>query len=63
MEEECTSILVNNNFSALTFWEAQQLQVQPIGSKLVYKTKRNPGGSTQYKEWQVTKGHEQMDFR
>jgi len=46
MEEESTSILLNNTFSALNSQEARQLQVKPIGSKCVYKTKRNPDEST-----------------
>jgi len=33
MEEESTSILLNNTFSARISREAQQLQVKPIGSK------------------------------
>jgi hypothetical protein len=62
MEEECTSILLNNTFSTLNSWEAQQLQVKPIGSKWIYKTKHNPDGSTRYKAWLVIKGYEQTDF-
>jgi len=62
MEEESTSILLNNTFSALNSREARQLQVKPIGSKWVYKTKHNPDGSTRYKTRLVTKGYEQTDF-
>jgi len=62
MEEESTSILLNNTFSALNSREARKLQVKPIGSKWVYKTKHNPDGSTQYKAWLVIKGYEQTDF-
>jgi hypothetical protein len=62
MEEESTSILLNNTFSALNSREAWQLQVKPIGSKWVYKTKRNPDGSTLYKARLVIKGYEQTDF-
>jgi len=62
MEEESTSILLNNTFSALNFREAQQLQVKPIGSKWVYKTKHNPDGSAQDKAHLVIKGYEQTDF-
>jgi len=61
-KEESTSILLNITFSALNSWEARQLQVKPIGSKRVYKTKRNPHGSTQYKALLVIKGYEQTDF-
>jgi len=62
MEEESTSILLNNTFSALNSWEVWQLQVKPIGSKWVYKTKHNPDGSTRYEAPLVIKGHEQTDF-
>jgi len=63
MEEESTLILLNNTFSALNSREAQQLQVKPIGSKWVYKTKHNPDGSTQYKAPLVIKGYKHTDFR
>jgi hypothetical protein len=62
MEDESTSILLNNTFSALNSREARQLQVKPIGSKWVYKTKHNPDGSTRYKARLVIKGYEQTDF-
>jgi hypothetical protein len=42
MEEECTSILLNNTFTTINSQEARQLQVKPIGTKRVYKTKHNP---------------------
>jgi len=56
MEEESTSILLNNTFSALNSQEARQLKVRPIGSKWVYKTKHNPDGSIWYKARLVIKG-------
>jgi len=62
MEEDSTSILLYNTFSALNSREARQLQVEPIGSKWVYKTKHNPDGSTRYKARLVIKGYEQTDF-
>jgi len=62
MEEESTSILLNNTFSALNSREARQLKVRPIGSKWVYKTKHNPDGSIRYKARLVIKGYEQTDF-
>jgi len=62
MEEESTLILLNNTFSALNSWEARQLQVKPIGSKCVYKTKHNPDRATHYKARLVIKGYEQKDF-
>jgi hypothetical protein len=62
MEEESTSILLNNTFSALNSPEAWQLQVKLIASKWVYKTKYNTDGSTWYKAQLVISGCEQMDF-
>jgi hypothetical protein len=62
MEEESTSILLNDTFSALNSREARQLQVKPIGSKWVYKTKHNPDGSSLYKARLDIKGYEQTDF-
>jgi len=62
MEEESTLILLNNTFSALNSREARQLQVKPIGSKLVYETIQHPDGSTLYKARLVKKGYEQMYF-
>jgi len=62
IEEESTSILLNNTFSALNSREARQLKVRPIGSKWVYKTKHNPDRSIQYKVWLVIKGYKQTDF-
>jgi len=47
MKEESTLILPNNTFSALNSQKAQQLQVKPIGSKWVDKTKQNRDRSTQ----------------
>jgi len=62
MEQESSSIMLNNTFSALTSREARQLQVKPTGSKWGYKTKHNPDGSTRYKARLVIKGYEQTDF-
>jgi len=45
MEEECTSILLNNTFTTVNSRESRQLRVKPIGSKWVYKTKHNPDGT------------------
>jgi hypothetical protein len=56
MEEECTSILLNNTFTTVNSWEARQLQVKPIGSKWVYKTKHNPDSTIRFKARQVIKG-------
>jgi hypothetical protein len=62
MEEESTSILRNNTFSTLNSREAWQLQVKPIGTKWVYKTKHILDGSTRYKARLVITGYEQTDF-
>ena len=62
MEEECTSIRLNNTFTTINSREASQLPVKPIGSKWVYKTKHNPDGAIQYKARLVIKGYEQTDF-
>jgi hypothetical protein len=61
MEEENMSILLNNTFSGLNSREAQQLQAKQSGSKWVDMTKRNPDGSTRYKEHLDIKGYELMD--
>jgi hypothetical protein len=62
MEEECTSILLNNTFTTINSREARQLRVKPIGSKWVYKTKHNPDDTIRYKARLVIKGYEQTDF-
>jgi len=62
MEEESSTIRLNNTISALNFREAQQLQVKLIGSKLVYKTTHSPDGSTWYTAGRVINGWQQMDF-
>jgi len=62
MEEECTSILLNNTFTTINSREARQLRVKPIGSKWVYKTKHNPDGTIRYKARLVINGYEQTDF-
>jgi hypothetical protein len=62
MEEECTSILLNNTFTTVNYQEARQLRVKPIGSKWVYQTKYNPDGTIRYKACLVIKGYEQTDF-
>ena len=62
IDEESASILLNNTFTAVNSKEAKQLLVKPVGSRWVFKTKRNPNGSTQYKARLVIKGYEQTDF-
>jgi len=49
-------------FSALNSREAQQLQVKPIGSMWVYKTKHNPDMTTQHEARLVIKRYEQTVF-
>jgi len=62
MEEERTSILINNTIPALNSREAWQLPVYLIGSKWVCKTKHNPDGSTWYKAPLFIKGYKLADF-
>jgi hypothetical protein len=62
MEEQWTSILLNNTFTTINTLEAWQLRVRPIGSKWVYKNEYNPDGTRQYKAHLVIKGYEQTDF-
>jgi len=62
MEEECTSILLNNTFTPINSREARHLQVKSIGSKWVYKMKHNPDGTIRYKARLVFKAYEQTDF-
>jgi len=47
-EEKSTLILLNNTFSALNSQKAWRLQVKPIGSKWVYKTKRNISNNSSF---------------
>jgi len=62
MEEECTSILLNNTFTTVNSREARQLRVKRIDSKWGYKMKHNPDGTILYKACLVIKGYEQTDF-
>jgi len=62
IDEESASILLNNTFTTVNSKEAKQLLVKPVGSEWVFKTKRNPDGSTRYKARLVIKGYEQTDF-
>jgi hypothetical protein len=48
MDEECTSVVLNNTFTSVTSREARQLRVMLIGSKSVYMTKHNPDRSVLY---------------
>jgi hypothetical protein len=61
--EESNSIVRNETFSAVNLQELQNDSgARPIGSKWVFKTKRNPEGSTRYKARLVFKGYQQMDY-
>jgi hypothetical protein len=62
MEEECTSIQLNNTFTTVHSREARQGRVKSIGSNGVYKTKQNPDGTIWYKAWLEIKGYKQTDF-
>ena len=61
MEEEVTSIMLNNTFSTLKSEEAQLLQVRLVRSTWVYMTKCNTDRSTWYKAWLVIKGYKQTN--
>ena len=56
--DEYNSIIRNETFSPAQ----AQFRNKPIGSKWVFKTKRNPDGSTRYKARLVIKGYEKMDY-
>jgi hypothetical protein len=62
IDEESTSILLNNTFTTVNSKKAYQLHVKPVGSRWVFKTTRYPDGSTRYKACLVIKGYEQTDF-
>ena len=57
IDEESASILWNNTFTTVNCKEAKQLLVKPVGSRWVFKAKRNPDGSTRYKARLVIKGY------
>ena len=61
IDEESASILLNNTFTTVNSKEAKQLLVKPVGSRWVFKTKRNTDGSTRYKARLVIKGYKQTD--
>jgi len=56
--DEYNSIIRNETFSPAQ----AQFGNKPIGSKWVFKTKRNPDGLTRYKARCVIKGYEQTDY-
>jgi len=62
MEKDCTSLVLNNTLRTVNSREARQLQVKPIGSKWVYKTKHNPDSTIRYKARRVINGYEPRDF-
>jgi hypothetical protein len=61
--EESNSIIQNETFSPVNLQELRtDFGARPIRSKWVFKTKRNPDGSTRYKARLVIKGYKQMDY-
>jgi hypothetical protein len=53
---------LNNTFTPINSNEAKQLLVKPVSSSWVFKTKRNPNGSTQYKARLVVTAYEETDL-
>jgi hypothetical protein len=62
IDEVSPSILFHNSFTTVNSKEAKQFLVKPVGSRWVFKTKRNPNESTRYKTHQVVKANGQTDF-
>jgi hypothetical protein len=62
IEEECRCMLLNNTFTMINSRETRQLQVKPICSKWVYKTKHNPEGTIRYRARQGITSDEKTDF-
>jgi hypothetical protein len=60
IKEESTSILRNETFAINK--QTESIMKPPIGSKWVFKTKRNPDGSLRYKARLVIKGYMQNDW-
>jgi hypothetical protein len=61
--EEANSIQRNETFTIINDLNRNySTATKPIGSKWVFKTKRNPDGSTRYKARLVIKGYEQTDY-
>jgi len=61
--EESNSIIRNETFSPVNLQELpNDFGARPIRLKWVFKTKRNPDGSTRYKARLGIKGYEQMDY-
>jgi len=58
MRQEYASLNENDTFTPVMESEANSA---PIGSKWVYKTKRNPNGTLRYKARLVIKGYEQVE--
>jgi len=56
IDEEWASILLNNTVTTVNSKQVKQLLVKLVGSRWVFKTKRNPDGSTRYKACLVIKG-------
>ena len=62
MEEEFTSILLNNTFTTVNSRQAGQLRVKPIGSRLVYNMQHNSDGTIRDKAHLVIEGYEEKHF-
>jgi hypothetical protein len=61
--EEAKSIQRNETFTIIDdLHRNDSTATKPIGSKWVFKTKRNPDGSTRYKARLVIEGYEQTDY-
>ena len=56
IREECTSIIRNKTFAQVSN-STGRIPSRPIGSEWVFKTKRNPDGTIQYKVRLVIKGY------
>ena len=60
IREECDPIIRNRTFSTPVLERTRNST--PIGSKWVFKTKRNPDGTIRYKVRFVIKGYMQSDW-
>jgi len=62
IDEDSASTLLNKNFTTVNSKKAKQFLRKPVGSSLMFKTKRNSDGSINLKASLVIKGYEQTDF-
>ena len=61
IREECTSIIRDKTFAQVSNFTGR-IPSRPIGSKWVFKTKRNPDGTIRYKVRLVIEGYMQSDW-